>query len=206
VLLRHRHGHRDVGRFDEWAATYDDHWLQRRLFDPVQQLVVDTAARYRPDATAILDVGCGTGRLLRKTRQAFPHARLVGVDAAAGMIDAARRKADDIEFVQGTAESLAFPDGSFDLVVTTLSFHHWDAQREGLRQVHRVMRPGALFLLNDLVLQSWMVPFATIARARDRTHTLLEFRTLLHGAGFIPLRAISVPRFAHGLYVMAARC
>lgn len=205
----HRHGgqrHRDVGRFDEWGATYDEHWLQRWLFDPVQRQVIDTAVQHRPDAIAILDVGCGTGRLLRRAREAFPQAQLVGVDAAPGMVEAARQKAGgDIDFVLGEVESLDAPDESFDLVFTTLSFHHWSDQRAGLRQVHRVMRPGGMFLLCDLVLQPWMVPFVVAARVRDRTHTLSEFRGLLTDAGFTTVLAVAARRLSHAVYVMAAR-
>lgn len=207
MLRRHRgRGHRDVGHFDEWAETYDTHWMQRWLVDPLQRQAIDAARRYQPDALAVLDVGCGTGRLLRRVRDAFPAARLVGIDPAAGMIDVARRKGGDaIDFVVGDAESLDAPDYAFDLVFTTLSFHHWHDQREGLRQIHRVMRPGGVFVLSDLVLQWWMEPFAVLARARDRMHTLAEFRGLLMGAGFTTLRAIPIPRLSHGVYAMAAR-
>lgn len=180
--------------------------MQRWLVDPLQRQVIDAARRYRPDAFAVLDAGCGTGRLLLRAREVFPGARLVGVDPAAGMIDVARRKAGgDIDFLVGDIETLDAPDQAFDLVFTTLSFHHWQDQREGLRQIHRVMRPGGVFILSDLVLQWWMRPFAVLVRARDRTHTLAEFRGLLRDAGFTTLRAIPIPRLAHGVYAMAAR-
>lgn len=207
MLRRHRgHRHRDVGHFDEWAESYDTHWMQRWLVDPLQRQAIDAARRYRPDPMAVLDVGCGTGRLLRRAREAFPGARLVGVDPAPGMIEVARRNAGgDIDFVSGDAESLDAPDESFDLVFTTLSFHHWEDQRAGLRQIHRVMRPGGVFVLSDLVLQWWMQPLAVLVRARARTHTLREFRALLAVAGFSTLSAIPVPRLAHGVYAMAAR-
>ena len=80
------HSHRDVGRFDQWATTYDRSYLQRRVFEPVQRTLLDMAVAEKPDAAAILDVGCGTGRLLRAARSRFPEARLEGVDAAPGMI------------------------------------------------------------------------------------------------------------------------
>lgn len=199
------HRHRDVGRFDAMAATYDQHWLQRRLFEPVQRLALDAARRHRPNANAILDVGCGTGRLLHKARGIFPDARLVGVDASLGMIEAARRAgADDIEFLVGEAESLVFGDASFDVVVSTLSFHHWHDQREGLRQVDRVLRPRGVLVLSDLVLQWWMVPFAVLTGARGRAHTLTEFRHLLSDAGFLPLQQVPLPKVFRAVGVMVA--
>jgi len=45
--MRRDHAH-DVGRFDEWASTYDRHWMQRWLFAPVQQVVLDLASAEVP--------------------------------------------------------------------------------------------------------------------------------------------------------------
>jgi ubiquinone/menaquinone biosynthesis C-methylase UbiE len=205
-VAQHGRRHRDVGRFDAMAATYDQHFLQSRLFEPVQALALDAAQRHRPDASAILDVGCGTGRLLHRARGVFPNARLVGVDASLGMIETARRSTDhDIEFLVGEAEELVFGDASFDLVLSTLSFHHWHDQREGLRQIHRVLRPRGVIVLSDMVLQWWMVPFAVVSRARGRTHTLTEFRHLLRAGGFVPLQQVALPHVFRAVGVMVAR-
>ena len=72
-------------------------------------------------------------------------AELTGADPAAGMIDQARAAAPggaSVRFVQAFAEELPFPDASFDLVTSTMSFHHWADQRRGLREVRRVLAPG----------------------------------------------------------------
>ena len=78
------HGH-DVERFDRWASTYDRHWMQRMIFEPLQRTVLDVAAQGR-GPEMILDVGCGTGRLLRAAEARFPGAGLAGVDAAPEMV------------------------------------------------------------------------------------------------------------------------
>jgi trans-aconitate methyltransferase len=82
----HQHGHGDVGRFDEWGPTYERHWMQRWIMDPVQKSVLEMAAQSVPQPRTILDIGCGTGRLLRQAAARFPQAQLDGVDPAEGMI------------------------------------------------------------------------------------------------------------------------
>ena len=73
-----------VSRFDLRAGTYEDSLLQQFLFVPVHQTALLLGRRILPQAGAVLDVGCGTGRLLRAARPCYPAAELVGVDLATG--------------------------------------------------------------------------------------------------------------------------
>ena len=138
---------RDVGRFGRWASTYDEHWLQPRFFEPVQEATLDRAALLAPNPRRVLDVGCGTGALMRKAAKRFPRVDLSGVDPAPGMVEAAGRawRGDrEARFVQAAAEHLPFEDGEFDLVTSTLSFHHWQGQQAGLNEIGRVLAPGGI--------------------------------------------------------------
>jgi trans-aconitate methyltransferase len=60
--------------------------LQQFLFVPVQQTALQLGRRLLPWAGGVLDVGCGTGRLLRSARRCYPAADLVGVDLAGRMV------------------------------------------------------------------------------------------------------------------------
>lgn len=118
---------RDVAHFDRWSSHYDRSILQPFFFGPVQRATIKEAANTARSVDAVLDVGCGTGQLLRRMARQFPDAQLVGVDPAPGMVKqarAARAGGPDIDFVNGSVEKLPFPDDRFDLVLTTLSFHH----------------------------------------------------------------------------------
>ena len=152
--MHHSHSHGDVGRFDEWASTYETHWMQRLLFDPIQSTLLDLAASQVPRPASILDVGCGTGRLLRTTSQRFPGARLEGIDAAPQMVEQAISLLPPnapIHIQQATAEALPFADGQFDLVFSTMTFHHWADQKKGVSEVARVLAPNGRWLLADFV-------------------------------------------------------
>lgn len=152
----HHHAHGDVGRFDEWAPTYERHWMQRLVFEPIQRTLLDLAAGQVTRPGSILDVGCGTGKLLRATAARFPQARLEGVDAAPQMVQTAIHllpPGSSIHVQEGTAEALPFPDGQFDLVFSTMTFHHWADQPKGVSEVARVLAPGGRWLLCDFVGQ-----------------------------------------------------
>jgi len=81
---------RDVDRFGRWAPSYDRSLLQRALFGPVQNATLAAVTGHSARPRAILDVDCGTGRLLRRLAVLFPTAELVGADAASGMIEQAQ--------------------------------------------------------------------------------------------------------------------
>ena len=106
----------------------------------------------------ILDIGCGTGvltRLLARQLDDTSIALVVGVDAAPKMIRVARRNAvslSNIRFDVGIAESLPYPDASFDGAVSTFFYHHIDAvlKRRSLAELRRVIKPGGRLVIVDV--------------------------------------------------------
>ena len=153
------HSRGDVDRFNRWAGSYERHYLHRFVFEPVQEALLDLAVAEVPKPTAILDIGCGTGRLLRAAEQRFPTATFEGVDAARGMIKQAQAflpARSRIRFQIAMAEKLPFANGQFDLVFSTLTFHHWDDQRGAIADVARVLKPGGRWLLADFVPDGFM--------------------------------------------------
>lgn len=178
------HGH-DVERFNRMAKRYERHWLERVVSQPVQRTVLDLAEESVTRPLAILDVGCGTGRLLRAAEQRFPNARLVGVDAAGEMVKEATASllnGSAIRFQQAVAENLPFPDGEFDLVFSTLTFHHWQDQAKGTAEVGRVLAPGGRWLIAD-VIPTGLVSFLMRRLKMHRFPERSRFQMLLNGAG-----------------------
>lgn len=102
----------------------------------------------------VLDVGCGTGHLTRAgAKAAGPHGSAVGIDPAPDAIARARRatRSRNCQFAEGRAEALDFPDGSFDVVVTSLMLHHLpeDSRPQAIAEMRRVLRPEGRLLVAD---------------------------------------------------------
>jgi ubiquinone/menaquinone biosynthesis C-methylase UbiE len=142
-----RHPHRPCGVYDT---------LSRLLLGPLIDGIAADVAAVAPAGAQVLEVGCGPGHLsIRLARQ---HGLdVTGLDLDPAMIARARANADRPgnsdqcrpSFVVGDVATLAFPDGSFDLVVSTLPMHHWADPTAGLAEIGRVLRPGGRALIWD---------------------------------------------------------
>jgi ubiquinone/menaquinone biosynthesis C-methylase UbiE len=197
------HGH-DVDRFNRWAGSYDRHWMQRIIFDPIQRSVLQLAKEEVGNPATILDIGCGTGKLLRLASERFPGARLVGVDAAIEMVKQAHgaTTAGTILFQQAIAEELPFANGSFDLVFSTMTFHHWQNQGRGAAEVARVLTPDGRWLLAEFVPSGFMKSVRSLLRLHqfpDRTY----LRDVLGNAGLKMVKEQRVSGLRGQVAVMA---
>ena len=180
---------RDVDSFDRRAASYERDW--RAEF---HRLVVAGAAEVALATLAhpadVLDVGCGTGALLRTLAERLPEARtMAGVDPAPSMVEraAAGLSADPrARLTVAAAEALPFDRAGFDLVVSTVSFDHWADQPAGLAEVARVLRPTGRFVLVDLFATGLLRPLAALGRRRARMRTRPELEALFTAAGLHP--------------------
>lgn len=87
--------------------------------------LAERIAAYRP--TSVLEVGCGYGKQLKAIRQLLPDVPLSGIDFSPSQLAMAERYLDGVDGVtlfQGSGDALPFPDGSFDLVLTSAVILH----------------------------------------------------------------------------------
>jgi SAM-dependent methyltransferase len=137
----------DASRYDSLSGVF--------LGSFYDSVAADVAA-IAPTGGQVLDVGCGPGHLAN--RLAREHGlELTGLDLDPAMIERARANAERAviverrpTFVVGGVAALPFPDASFDLVVSTLSMHHWADATAGQAEIGRVLRPGGRALIWDL--------------------------------------------------------
>ncbi|MCX7594743.1 MAG: class I SAM-dependent methyltransferase [Fischerella sp.] len=140
--------------FDRWAPSYD--WLFPSVF---YQAIHKRLLEYveLPSHPRVLDLGCGTGRLLDRLASRFPDLYGTGLDLSLQMLRIARQKNRHhprLIYIEGKAESLPFADGQFDAVFNTLSFLHYLQPEVVFAEVARVLKIGGRFYLADITLKS----------------------------------------------------
>jgi ubiquinone/menaquinone biosynthesis C-methylase UbiE len=161
------------------------------------QMIVE-AAGADPDDT-VLDVACGPGLVVC----AFaPHVReAVGIDVTPAMLERARTLAaekglSNVSWRQGDVYSLPFADGSFTIVTTRFSFHHFLDPAAVLREMARVCAPqGRIVVVDDYAPDdpAKAAEFNRLEKLRDPSHvrclTLSELKGLFPAAGLPEPRA-----------------
>ncbi len=89
----------------------------------------------------VLDACCGTGDLALAARDAGAG-KVVGLDFSEQMLERARRKAPELEWIEGDVLALPFDDASFDAAVVGFGVRNVEDLEAGLRELRRVLRPG----------------------------------------------------------------
>jgi demethylmenaquinone methyltransferase/2-methoxy-6-polyprenyl-1,4-benzoquinol methylase len=106
----------------------------------------------------VLDACCGTGDLAVAAQDA--GATVTGLDFSERMLERARRKSDEIEWVQGDAEKLPFEDASFDAATVGFGVRNLADLERGLAELRRVLRPGGRVAILEITKPSGLLaPF-----------------------------------------------
>lgn len=177
---------RVVAEYAKVAEDYDERWafyLEATTRETLRRLPMTSSAR-------VLDVGCGTGELLRRLQAKFPGSVLAGLDPVPEMLAVARGKLSGNEDLRvGYADSLPWATGTFDVLVSCNMFHYITHPVAALREMARVLRPGG-----SLVLTDWCDDYLACRicnrylrltnRAFYKTYRQSECLELLHDAGF----------------------
>jgi SAM-dependent methyltransferase len=163
----------EAAGWEEQVAGYEDFFgpLTARVAEPLLD------ATETGPGTRLLEVGCGPGHLAAKAAER--GAAVVGVDGAAGMVSLARDLHPQLDFRQGNAEALAFPDDSFEVVVASFVLLHLGRPEQAAAEFARVLRPGG-----RVALTVWDVP--------DRARFIGVLLEAIAAAGALPPKGLPV--------------
>jgi ubiquinone/menaquinone biosynthesis C-methylase UbiE len=169
----------------------------------------------RPDfrPQKLLDLGCTTGNNLFPYLEVFPECEGYGVDVGAPLLRYAHARAETlglkVHFSQQRAESLDYPDGTFDVVCSSFFLHEISTKstRAVLRECHRVLKPGGLMVHMELPPSSETDPYYSFYLDWDAYYNnephyaafrALDFRREVVGAGFADERffARRIPNYS----------
>ena len=136
--------------------------VARRVLRGAYRRVAEDVCAAAPRDAALLDVGTGPGVLLMEIAERRHDLTLTGVDLSPDMVSAAVR---NLRPFAGRATArvcdvtdLPFPDRSFDMIVSSISLHHWDHPEEAVPELARVLRPGGRLYIYDF----GFAPFDTL--------------------------------------------
>jgi ubiquinone/menaquinone biosynthesis C-methylase UbiE len=149
--------------FDRWAPNYD-FLLTTVFYQAVHKRLLEYAEL--PARSQVLDLGCGTGRLLNRLASVYPEIQGIGLDLSTQMLRQARAKNQHhprLIFVRGNAEDLPFADKQFDAVFNTISFLHYANPEKVFAEISRVLRPQGKFYLVDWTVN--ITKFSSISQA-----------------------------------------
>ena len=155
IRRSHAVAHRDQASGTLISNTVFYDLLSRLVLSSLFDGIADDVALVAPDRARVLEVGCGPGHLaIRLAQRGFD---VIGIDLDPAMIRRAVVNADRTnrsnpgrpELYVGDVADLPFPDASFDIVVSTLSMHHWADPKRGLAEIGRVLRWDDLALIWD---------------------------------------------------------
>ncbi len=194
---KHEHGHGPRTHFHdpEHAAEFDRRTSQIRA--ELGEKLADSLALQGDER--VLDLATGTGRVARPVAKRLKTGRVVGVDQALAMLDVGHQHEDPIPHYQqsaGEADALPFKSNSFDRAFVSFSLHHFHNPEGVVKEVLRVLKNGARFVVLDPVIEEAKdsVDVALEAKINQvfrrthgndfRFHTMNSIQRLLTKAGY----------------------
>jgi len=150
----------------EAATAYEAQFVPA-LFRPWAPMVADLARIKAGDR--VLDIACGTGVLAREAAaRTGQKSHVAGLDPHAGMLAVARDLSPAIDWREGTAEALPFPDRSFDVVVSQFGLMFFTDREKAIHEMLRVMVPGGRCAVAVWDAIENIAPFAALVALLDR--------------------------------------
>lgn len=137
--------------FRWWSSFYDNPLPQKIFYGRIHKKLLNKLGHQ--DFTNIMDVGCGTGKLIEKMTGCWPKADFSGLDISPEMLEVAKNKnynCNSISFLNNTVYKIPVEDNQFDLITSTISSHFYQDFDLALKELFRVLKPGGVLIMASL--------------------------------------------------------
>jgi ubiquinone/menaquinone biosynthesis C-methylase UbiE len=182
------HAELNERKWDMWAKTFDSKW--NAPFRYLQKKTILLAGLQ--SNSNFLDIGCGTGWAVRYTASlSKEQGNFVGIDMSEGMIAKAKENATgikNISFYKASSEELPLESNYFDVVICTMSFHHYLNPEKALSEAYRVLKQkGRIYVLDvttDDFLTRWIDNLGRkIEKEHVKHYSTAEYKQMFFQAG-----------------------
>lgn len=135
--------------FDEISGNYDflNDLISLGLHKIVKQKALSELQFKNGDK--VLDLCTGTGDIAGFIKEKYPNVDVTGFDISSKMLDIARKKHKNINFIKGDASKTLFNDNEFDFVISTFGFRNIQDKVSATNEIKRILKKGGYFLQLD---------------------------------------------------------
>lgn len=191
--------------FDSQALTYDDDKNGKHAREQYSLILSEISTM---KFTNVVDIGCGTGEIIKNLVSKYPNVKFTGVDLSEKMLEQAKDKlCKKAVFILGDAERLPLESDSFDLVICNDSFHHYPNPQQAICEFNRILKKDGILLLSDYwkpwLLRQIMNVFIRFSKDGDvKVYSKEEITSFLSKGGF---SEVSYKIIGNSAYMVLAR-
>lgn len=172
--------------FNSVADHYDNKLLKSWFLKALQKTIelIDIKENSR-----ILDLGCGTGNLLKILEDENKNLMLFGIDISEKMLKIAAAKLKKSKLILNSAENINFKENFLDIVFSTEAFHHFSNYNLIMKNIHKILKKDGKLIVLDVDFGFILNKiFHFIEPGNNKMHSPYEFKKLFKQYGFDNIR------------------